>query len=395
MGRKWGYEAGSRILKDSGAGQQLNPMVHLIREISQFACLAGKWNHLAACFATPLVRHEWFLACAQAVCPPAELCVLVLQSAGGLDAATALAINNHEGRETVEVLGSSLLCEPSGFIYRDEGSLRQLVGAIRDLNRPVLFRRLAADSPELRALAEVSRGRGFFTVRSAAGTPWLPIASPWCEFERGLSSRRKYDLGRARRRAEVFGKLEFEVLAPEPACLDECLKETITVEAAGWKGEAGTAMLCDQRVRSFFQHYTHTAALLGMLRFCSLRIDGRQAAFQIVVEHSNRLWVLKIGYDEAFARCSPGVLLMHETIRYAFDRGLEAFEFLGAEEPWIRMWTGQSHACMSAWLYPQSLRGLVHMGKDASRSMIRRITTMQQTRERGGRLPSASAREME
>ena len=96
----------------------------------------------------------------------------------------------------------------------------------------------------------------------------------------------------------------------------------------------------------------------GALRMCFLRIGDAVAAAQIAVTFGDRFWLLKIGYDEAFARCSPGTLLSLETIRYAAARGLRSYEFLGGPEPWTRMWTDQERPCVSLRVYPASLRGI-------------------------------------
>ena len=43
---------------------------------------------------------------------------------------------------------------------------------------------------------------------------------------------------------------------------------------------------------------------------------------QVAVETGGRFWLLKVGYDERFARCSPGSLLLLETIRHAATTGV-------------------------------------------------------------------------
>ena len=61
-------------------------------------------------------------------------------------------------------------------------------------------------------------------------------------------------------------------------------------------------------------------------------VDDTLAAVRMAVEVENTLWELKIGYDEQFAKWSPGVVLTHETIRHAFEHGLSGLEFLGRAE---------------------------------------------------------------
>jgi CelD/BcsL family acetyltransferase involved in cellulose biosynthesis len=98
-----------------------------------------------------------------------------------------------------------------------------------------------------------------------------------------------------------------------------------------------------------------------------MRIGGRAAAMQIAAEFGGRLWLLKIGYDEEFSRCSPGTLLMLETLRYAAVRGLSAYEFLGTEEPWTRVWTQKAHPCLSVRIYPATRAGMTALVTDFGR----------------------------
>jgi CelD/BcsL family acetyltransferase involved in cellulose biosynthesis len=79
----------------------------------------------------------------------------------------------------------------------------------------------------------------------------------------------------------------------------------------------------------FLTLYARAAARLGLLRFYFLRINGAAAAATTMVDHGNRLWGLKLGYDERFRRVSPGILLAYEILRHAFECGnYEALEFL-------------------------------------------------------------------
>jgi CelD/BcsL family acetyltransferase involved in cellulose biosynthesis len=111
-----------------------------------------------------------------------------------------------------------------------------------------------------------------------------------------------------------------------------------------------------------------------MLRLCFLRIGERIAAAQFAVESNERFWLLKIGYDEAFGRCSPGNLLMRETVRYAASRGLLSYEFLGAPEQWTRMWTDQIRPCVSIRAYPARARGVAALAADVVQASLRKLS---------------------
>jgi CelD/BcsL family acetyltransferase involved in cellulose biosynthesis len=78
---------------------------------------------------------------------------------------------------------------------------------------------------------------------------------------------------------------------------------------------------------------------------------------QLFAECGNRLWLLKMGYDPSFARCSPGQLLLVESVRHAAANGLSTYEFLGVEEPWLRPWGARIRPCLTLRAYPTSMIG--------------------------------------
>lgn len=163
-----------------------------------------------------------------------------------------------------------------------------------------------------------------------------------------------------------MGAVTCEILSPSVDRLPLLLDEAYAVEAASWKGREKTALRFDARLGEFYRRYAAAAAERGMLRLCFLRIGGDAAAMQLAVVAGNRFWLLKIGYADEFARCSPGVLLMVETIRYAAQAGLRSYEFLGASKSWIRHWTELEHPCVSFRAYPLNLRGMTSLARDAT-----------------------------
>jgi CelD/BcsL family acetyltransferase involved in cellulose biosynthesis len=345
-------------------GYHKNTRVEIIRDLSTLRSLAEGWNALAQRLKTPLLRHEWFTACAEAFCPPAELAIVVIHSQEEILAIAPLVIEKRFGLERFELLGTSVLLEPSGFLYKDEGALAELVDTIVALGKPMLLRRLPVRSPEVVLFNKLSPRRAFRMCRRAACSPVIPIVTSWAEFEKKTSSSRRSSLRRTRKRAEEFGRVEFEVLSPGLDNLKPYLDEVFQVEASGWKQRKGTAMQSNPALKRFFCAYSEAAAALGMLRLCFLRIDGKAVAVQLAVEYAKQFWLLKIGFDEAWSRCSPGILLMHETIRYVFEHKLEAFEFLGGDELWLHIWADEVNAYETHVISPLSFMGFFALGAE-------------------------------
>jgi len=274
----------------------------------------------------------------------------------------------------MECLGVDELYEPTDFPHSDGASLAALVRTLVDLRRPLLLRRLLANSPVLSVVREAFTSRGILMTRPATGYPWIELDESWMDPEQKISSSWRSSLRRSRRKAEDMGRLEYEIVSPKPNELPRLLAESLRIEASNWKGRNGSALLSDMGRRQFFEHYTATACERGILRMCFLKIAGVAAATQIAVECGGAFWLLKVGYDENFARCSPGNLLMLESLRYAAKRGLRTYEFLGSAEPWTEMWTDRVRPCVSVWAYPNNFRGAAALALDAVRFASERVS---------------------
>ena len=86
----------------------------------------------------------------------------------------------------------------------------------------------------------------------------------------------------------------------------------------------------------------------------------------MALECLGRYWLFKIGFDETYARCSPGSLLMLHSIGEAAARGLGAYELLGNVEPWIaQFWTQDAHECVRLRAFPYNARGAAAFAGDA------------------------------
>jgi CelD/BcsL family acetyltransferase involved in cellulose biosynthesis len=271
------------------------------------------------------------------------------------------------------MLGVQELLEPTDVRADDPTALRPIVEAVARRRLPIRLKRLPADSPLLPHLHAVYSRRAVVLSRQVNGTPTIPLDRSWLAPESHFNARRRSDLRTARRRAEKFGAVELSVEQVGPDEVGPLFEELVAVEASGWKTRAGTALARQPRMREFFGRYCVLAAEQGTLRLAFLRIDGRAAAFQLAVEQDDRYSLLKIGYGEEFARCSPGTLLMVHTVRWAAERGLQLFDFLGAEEPWTALWTQQVRPCVEVHVYPASPWSLLAAGDVGIELLLRAL----------------------
>jgi len=329
--------------------------------------LASAWDAVAVGCGSPLHHYAWVRTCADRFSTRSNLCVVV---AGDPRQPVAMAplIRRYDGPSYLEPLGVRELHEPMDLIYRHPADALALTTAVAALGLPLSLPRIRADSPTISAVREAWRNRGVVICRPRTGWPWIELDENWASAEPPLKPSRRSDLRRTRRRAESLGPLNCHILSPAPEDVGPLLDVVLSVEGASWKSRAGTALASDRAMSVFFRAYAACACEAGVLRLCFLRVGDRTAAVQFALESEDRFWLLKIGYDESYARCSPGALLLAETIRYAAQRGLRSYEFLGVPEPWTDAWTDRERACVAVRAYPARASGVATFASDMTES---------------------------
>ena len=174
---------------------------------------------------------------------------------------------------------------------------------------------LPADGPVARLLRENPGLSGMPPVTLArwrrAALDATQTSDEW--FGTFNSKRRRYWRSQWRQ-LEKRGALAFERLDASQD-VTAWTEEFLRLEAAGWKGRAGTALLCDAHNAAFARAMIRAFHTHGQLRFWRLRLDGRAIASLFALVSQDTLWLGKIAYDETLRRQSPGVMLMLEVTR--------------------------------------------------------------------------------
>jgi CelD/BcsL family acetyltransferase involved in cellulose biosynthesis len=325
--------------------------------------LAREWDALAdRCDAGPFARPGWVEAWCAAF--------------GGGEPVTIAA---HEGGrlsgllpmvDRLGLLRSPTNAHTPAFVPVAEGT-----GALGALADALVARRPAAFSigfldrrePAVTALGDAARSAGYaVVVRHIHASPVLDLGDvdAW-EAER--PRRALADLRRRMRRLREAGEVSV-ARTRDPAALDDVL----ALEGRSWKGARGTAIAADARLRAFYGRVAGWAARRDGLRIAVLRLDGRPLAAVLALEEDGVLHLVKAGYDPAFARFSPGQLLLQDVLREAFAAQLRRVELHGADEPYKRLWTGAVRNRVALEAFAPTARGrLAHAAVTGGRSLAR------------------------
>lgn len=334
-------------------------MIDVIKKLSQLTAIKPQWDALAELQKNPLLCFDWFVTCAETIHAGDEIFVVVVRNGGSVEAIAPLCLTAKNGVATLELIGTSVLYEPSNFLYRDRRGLMQLLPAVGRLGFPLMLLRLP-DDPILHACLEALSWRhGIVMRRQSASSAFLSLPRDWGLFLDGLSSNRRYDFRRKRKCLEKSGKVTTRIIRPTLLELPVLMQEALSVEDKCWKGRQGSSLLKNSKLRSFFESYSRKACDNDSMRLCYIDIDGTPISMHVAVESYDAFWVLKLGYDEALSKCSPGVQLAMETIEYSVRSGLSRYEFLGSEEPWQQVWPIEMHSHFTVLIYPYTPRGLL------------------------------------
>ncbi|MCJ2033703.1 GNAT family N-acetyltransferase [Methylobacterium sp. J-068] len=125
-----------------------------------------------------------------------------------------------------------------------------------------------------------------------------------------LSSRKRRKLRLGWDRLGAEGALTAETIR-DPAGLPAAIDDYIALEAAGWKGRRGTAISGDATQAAMMREAIAAFGRRGAVRIDRLRRDGRTLAAIVSFVTRGQLWSLKISYDSAVAKSSPGAMAFH------------------------------------------------------------------------------------
>ena len=167
-------------------------------------------------------------------------------------------------------------------------------------------------------------------VESLHTSPIVDLSEDFAAYKK-LHPTRFRKLAKLDRRMRRDHEASVTLLEP-PKDLAGELDRAFALEAAGWKGEAGTAILSAEETALFYRSVACAYHRLGELVLSTIVLDGELAAFDLCLTHRGRLWTLKSSYNESYRRLSPGNVLLLLEIERSFELGLEAVELLGGQE---------------------------------------------------------------
>jgi CelD/BcsL family acetyltransferase involved in cellulose biosynthesis len=162
--------------------------------------------------------------------------------------------------------------------------------------------------------------------------PVLALGRDWEAFsEAKLQSSRRRELRRRARGLEKIGKVEM-TLARDPAEVAAVLDDAFRLHALRWNGRPDHSTFGTSAGQRFHRRALVALANDDVVRFTTMKLDGRTVAFQCWFGLSGSAYMYRQSYDPELARFGIGFMTTLEAIKEAMAEGHTRLEFLGGAE---------------------------------------------------------------
>jgi CelD/BcsL family acetyltransferase involved in cellulose biosynthesis len=116
----------------------------------------------------------------------------------------------------------------------------------------------------------------------------------------------------------------------------------LAMEVKSWKGANGTALLSDDDDADFARRLIGNLAAVRNASVALLRVDGKPIAAQVLLYCGAMAYTWKTAFDAAFAKFSPGALLVDKVTDALFASGVTQVESCATQESFMaQLWTGR------------------------------------------------------
>jgi CelD/BcsL family acetyltransferase involved in cellulose biosynthesis len=208
-------------------------------------------------------------------------------------------------------------------------------------------------------LAALAAADGFHTAQVLEKpSPYVPVpADPKLLTRLPPNSKLRSQLRQARRRLAEHGSLSFRRLETADP---EALQRFYRLEASGWKGKEGSAILCHEPTRIFYDEMAESAARFGYFSLYLLELNHQLVAGHYSFTHCGRCYSPKVAYDESFKQFAPGHVIVAEILQDCATRGIQQFDITGSNDDWKMKWTGQTHEFNHHFVFKGTMGHLAH-----------------------------------
>lgn len=359
--------------------------VSAVTTTAAFASMEAEWRELLAASNADclFLTWEWLFSWWQHAAGSRRLMILTVRRAGSLLGIAPFALRAAEPARlhlfpVLEFLGVG----PAGSDYLDlilrRGEEQCACAALADYlaqaNYQLDLRRVELGCAEVERLVAYLEDNGWHRLlRDDDICLYVSLGgSCWEDYLAGLGRVFRYSLRRARRSAEAEHSVTYVTVRNEEDRLP-ALRSFVHMHNRRWDERDGSQALPDTAIIRFHEALSGLALKRGWLRLASLRFDDTPVAAIYGFSYGAKLYYYLPAFDPDHAKWAAGRMCLEESLRAAFEEGLDEYDMLHGDERYKYHWAKEFRALGRYQLFPPGLRGNASHGLVNARARFKAL----------------------
>ncbi|MEW6142685.1 MAG: GNAT family N-acetyltransferase [Chloroflexota bacterium] len=256
-----------------------------------------------------------------------RLCLTAARDGGELIGIAPLVISG----DTASFIGTTDVCDYLDFIVRPGYEERFFSTFFKVLHTwGVKNLDLAPLRPDSTALSYLSNLTGLSELTGSCTTldvsVEVDLPGTWDDFLDHLDGKQRHEVRRKLKRLEERGAITYQASGKADPVEIETFLRLMRIS------RRDKAAFMTPAMEAYFKMLARAMADRGVLKICSLRLNGRTVAATMSFNYGNSVYLYNSGYDPDYAALNVGLASKLYCIRDSIDKGKRKFDFLKGGE---------------------------------------------------------------
>ena len=177
-------------------------------------------------------------------------------------------------------------------------------------------------------------------------------------YQQIIPKKQLKNIKRFEKRLSNQGEILMQI-ATSKAQVVNAIEDFIRLEQSGWKGEKGSAIGCNNKLRDFYTKCWTDFSDTGKAKIITLTINDVAIASAIAFQQGNSLFLHKIAYDESLSSNGPGSILIKKIIENEFNNKRIQTLCFNTNPPWLARWHPKTFAILAIVFTNHNIKGYV------------------------------------
>jgi CelD/BcsL family acetyltransferase involved in cellulose biosynthesis len=324
--------------------------VTILQDFKDLEKLLPEWEELyPRCpAATPFQHPRWIMAWQRTFGRYSEPWTLVIRESGRLAGVLPMVRERAHGQflpvRQIRLLANGQSPRP-GFLLAEsltDGVPRVVRTLEEQASNWDVLRLDGLEEQEFRLLSDATSSSTELHILDSREWlhSYLPLEGDWKRY----LDRRSVNFRRTLRKSDTLlariGSMEF-AMAGNGDEIGKALEWFFRIDSRSWKSDGGEAIMRNPLLESYYRDLVREFAEIGGCGIFTLTLDRKPVASVLCLRRDRVLYTLKSSFDEEYAKYSPGTVLFHHLIRYAYQEGYRGIDFVSRIE-FSERWTEET-----------------------------------------------------